>query len=128
MTLNTRIHADGFELKPEVNERIEHMLARLDRRLQHFSEPKAVVRQREEGTPRLTVVDLRVELGSHAGELVSHQRAETADHAMRLALEDVERQLERRLATQRGEPAFGVPSRREPREARPAAPPETGRR
>lgn len=120
MTLNVRIHADGFDLKPEVGERIEHMLDRLDQRIAHFSEPKAVVRLREEGTPKLTAVDLRVELGSHAGELVSHQTAPTADHAMRLALEDVERQLERRLSTQRGEASYGVPSRREPRTERPA--------
>lgn len=120
MTLNVRIHADGFELKPDVQDRFEHMLARLERRLSHFSEPKAVVRLREEGTPTVTTVDLRIELGSHSGELISHQSAPTADHSMRLAMEDVERQLERRLSSQRGEATYGVPSRREPKSERPA--------
>lgn len=118
MTLNVRIHADGMDLKPDVQARIERTLDGLEKRLVHFSEPKAIVRLREEGTPKVTAIDLRVELGSHAGELISHQSAATPDHAMRLAIEDVERQLERRLATQRGEPSFGVPSRREPKSER----------
>jgi hypothetical protein len=46
--------------------------------------------------------------------------AETADRAVHLAVRDVERQLERRHATQRGEPTYGVPSRRLPAELRPA--------
>lgn len=56
-------------------------------------------------------------LGSH---LISHQGAETVDRAVRIAVEDVERQLEREHAMQRGEPSFGVPSRRLPSNLRPA--------
>jgi hypothetical protein len=41
---------------------------------------------------------------------------------------DVERQLERRLATQRGEPTYGVPSRREPAQLRPHPPSRPGAR
>ena len=51
--------------------------------------------------------------------MVSHNSGETAEQAARLAIEDVERQLERYMATLRGEPAFGTPSRREPRDLRP---------
>jgi hypothetical protein len=65
-------------------------------------------------------VDLRLELGPLGSHLISHQAAETADRAVRLAVEDVERQLERQLAVQRGEPSFGVPSRREPTSLRPS--------
>jgi hypothetical protein len=68
-------------------------------------------------------VDLRVQLGPLGAHLVSHQRAGTTAHAVRLAVEDVERQLERRHADQRGEASFGVPSRREPAALRPNAPP-----
>jgi hypothetical protein len=39
---------------------------------------------------------------------------------VRLAMADVERQLERQHAVQSGEPSFGVPSRRLPTELRPS--------
>jgi hypothetical protein len=42
-----------------------------------------------------------------------------------LAIEDLERQLERRLAGQRGEPTYGVPSRRLPKQLRPSSAPST---
>jgi hypothetical protein len=53
--------------------------------------------------------------------LVSHQSGESAEHATRLAVEDAQRQLERYIATLRGEAAYGTPSRREPRDLRPAS-------
>jgi hypothetical protein len=64
-----------------------------------------------------------VHLGVDGAELVSHQSGETAEQAARLAVEDVERQLERYAATLRGEPAYHTPSRREPRDLRPGAQP-----
>jgi hypothetical protein len=69
---------------------------------------------------RQVEVDLRVQLGTLGSHLISHQGAETVDRAVRLAVEDVERQLERQHAVQRGEPSFGVPSRRLPSTLRPA--------
>jgi len=44
--------------------------------------------------------------------LISHQVDETLHRAARRAIADAERELERRLAKQRGEPSFGIPSRR----------------
>jgi hypothetical protein len=44
--------------------------------------------------------------------LISHQSAETVDLSLGKAIHDVERQLERHHGKQRGQPSFGVPSRR----------------
>ena len=71
---------------------------------------------------RRVTADLRVQLGPLAAHLISHQAAESADLAARLAVEDVERQLERRLAKQRGQPTYSVPSRRLPEALRPHPP------
>ena len=72
------------------------------------------------GLQRQCEVDLRLQLGPLGPHLVSHQTAETVEAAVRQAVSDIERQLERRLARQRGEPAYGVPSRSLPRQTRPA--------
>jgi hypothetical protein len=119
MALNVEIHTGDEPLGKQQDDRVRRHLRHLEERLVHFPEPEAVLTLRRHPDQRRVTVDLRVELGPMAGELISHQAAETPDHAVRLAVEDAERQLERRLATQRGEPTYGVPSRRLPKEARP---------
>ena len=57
---------------------------------------------------------LRVQLGPLGPTLTSSQAASTPDRAAHLAIQAVERQLERLVAVQRGEPTYGVPSRRRP--------------
>ena len=101
---------------------VRGQLERLGERLAHFPAPIATAVLKRHDLQRHTEVSLRVELGPHGGHLVSHQTAETAIHAVRLAVEDVERQLERRLSRQRGEHTFGVPSRRLPKSSRPHPP------
>lgn len=119
MALNVELHTGDEPLAEQQDIRVRRHLRRLEERLVHFPEPSAILTLRRQPAQRRVSVDLRVELGPMAGELVSHQAAGTPDHAVRLAVEDAERQLERRLATQRGEPTYGVPSRRLPKEARP---------
>ena len=103
---------------------IRRQLEKLGKRLTHFPEPSAdVVLKQQHGQQRVDVA-LRVELGPLGNHLISHQWGKTADHAVRLAVADVERQLERRLAKQRGEHTYGVPSRREPSALRPNPPGE----
>jgi ribosome-associated translation inhibitor RaiA len=101
---------------------IRHHLERLGERLSHFPQPIATVVLKRHPMQREVEVALRVELGPLGEHLISHQAAETAIHAVRLAVEDVERQLERRLAKQRGEHTYGVPSRRLPKANRPNPP------
>jgi ribosome-associated translation inhibitor RaiA len=119
VTLGITLETHDCPLGPDEERHIRHHLERLGQRLTHFPEPLASVHLKRHELQRQVEVDLRVELGPLGAHLISHQSAETAVHAVRLAVEDVERQLERRLAKQRGEHSYGVPSRRLPKAERP---------
>lgn len=119
MALNSTVSAEGFALTDEERRRVDRRLAALEKRLVKHPEPKAVLRLVAYPGPRRIEADLRVQLGPLGNHLISHQQAETPDLAARLAVADVARQLERQHAAQRGEPSFGVPSRRLPRQLRP---------
>lgn len=127
MTLSTTVKAGHLNLSPSQEQRIQRRLATLGRRLSHFPEPELQVTLTPQTLQRQVKADLRVQLGPLGPHLVSHQAAETADLAVRQGVDDLKRQLERKQATQRGEAAYGVPSRRfegrRPVPARPAPPP-----
>jgi hypothetical protein len=125
MTLKTQLTVDGVALSETDRRRLERRLRALERRLVHHPDPAAALVLRPYPGGREVEADLRVQLGPLGRHLVSRRAAETAAHAVRLAAEDVERQLERQHAAQRGEPTFGVPSRRLPARLRPH-PPGTG--
>ena len=55
---------------------------------------------------------VRFDLGPFGPTLTSSQAAQTPDRAAHLAIQAIERQLARLVAGQRGEPSYGVPSRR----------------
>ena len=112
-------HTPKTHLSPDSEKRIQRHIAGLERRLVNFQNPLINVTIRDRATERRHTADVRVQLGVDGTDLVSHNSGETAEQAARLAIEDVERQLERYVATLRGEPAFGTPSRREPRDLRP---------
>ena len=119
MSLQIVLESRRCPLNDAERAHVRHQLGGLERRLVHFPEPVAtLVLARHDGRRQVTA-DLRVRLGPHAAHLISHQAAEAVDQAVRLAVDDVERQLERRLASQRGEPSFGTPSRRLPDDLRP---------
>jgi hypothetical protein len=123
MTLKIRLEVQGCTLTAVERQRIEAHLASLDRQLlAHRPDPRAVLVLRRHAAQRQIEANLQVQLGPLGAHLVSHQSAETADRAVRLAVADVERQVERRLGSQRGEATFGVPSRREPAGLRPHPP------
>lgn len=119
MTLSTHLDLHGLSLSPVDERRIYAHLHRLERRLDKRPGPSAVVVLRHHADQRRVEVDLRIELGPLGPTLVSHQAAQTPDLATKRAVEDVERELERLVSEQRGEAAFGLPSRREPRSLRP---------
>ena len=112
MPLTTRIETHDLTLSPTDERRIEHRLEVLARRLAKRPAPTAVLTLTYLEDRRVVEADLRVQLGPLGAHLVAHEAAATPDHAARLAVEQVERQLERQVAAQRGEPAYGVPSRR----------------
>ncbi len=121
MALETTLKTVGFTLGEAERRGVEHQLEALERRLTNHPDPKAGLVLTKHAGQRRIEANFSVQVGPLGHHLISHQGAETAEHAVRLAVKDIERQLERRLATQRGDPTFGVPSRRLPRELRPAA-------
>jgi ribosome-associated translation inhibitor RaiA len=126
MTMQIELRTRNCPLSPQEEKRVRHQLDALGHRVEQFPEPHATLDLKEHGTQRRVTADLRLQLGPQAQHLISHQAAETPDHAVVLAVQDVERQLERVLSSMRGDAAFGVPSRREPVEQRPH-PKATGR-
>ena len=118
------LNTPKLQLSPESAKRIQRHIAGLERRLVNFHNPLITITIRDRPTERRHTADVRVQLGVDGVDLVSHNSGETAEQAARLAIEDVQRQLERHVATLRGEPAYGTPSRREPRTLRPGIQPE----
>ena len=115
------LHTPKTELSQDSEKRIQRHIAGLERRLVNFPTALISLTVRDRTTERRHTVDLRVNLGVDGDVLVSHQSGESAEHATRLAVEDVQRQLERYVSGLRGEAAYGTPSRREPRDLRPGA-------
>ena len=120
MALETTMKTVGLALSEAERRRVEHQLGALERRLINHPDPKAGLVLTKHSSQRQIEAELSVQVGPLGHHLISHQGADTVEHAVRLAVKDVERQLERRLAAQRGDPTFGVPSRRLPRTLRPA--------
>ncbi len=114
MALTTRLNLRDLALSSIDEQRIHRQIDTLGRRLMHYPDPVVDLTLLEFPAPRRYSVDLRVQLGPLGSHLISHQSAETVDRAVHLAVRDVERQLERHQAKQRGEHSFGTPSRRRP--------------
>jgi ribosome-associated translation inhibitor RaiA len=114
MALATTLSTQGIELTTEERSRIDRHLESIEQRLAHRPSPTAALVLKQNAGARLIEASLRVQVGPLGLHLISQQSAETAARAVKLAVDDVERQLERRNAQQRGEATFGVPSRRLP--------------
>ena len=117
------INTPKTELSPDAERRIQRHIVALERRLVKFKNPLGRLTIKDRPTERRHTADLVLDPGVDSTELVSHRAGESAEHAARLAIEDIERQLERYMANLRGEPAFHEPSRREPKGLRPATAP-----
>jgi hypothetical protein len=122
MTLSIQVDLQGLSLPNVDQRRMRAHLRSLERRLKNRPEPAAVLVLRQHVDQRRVIADLRIELGPLGPTLVSHRAAETPDVAIRHAVEDIERELERQVSEQHGDASFGVPSRREPRRRRPHPP------
>jgi hypothetical protein len=126
MPLERKIHTRGLTLTDVDARRIAHRLDALERRLARHPAPVADLVLTAHPMQRQVAADLRVRLTPLGSHVISHQAAATTDQAVRLAVVDVERELARRHAVQRGEPSFGVPSRRPWRRRTPRPPAATG--
>ena len=114
MTLTITLERHGVPLNTAQEQRVHRHLTTLGRRLVHRPEPIAVLSFSGPSGQREIEASLRVQLGPLGPTLTSRQAAQTPDRAAHLAIQAVERQLERLVAGQRGEPSYGVPSRRRP--------------
>lgn len=114
MALATIVNNRNVTLSAADEARLQHQLEALDRRLVHEASPVAEIGLTQLEGPKRVEVDFRLRLGPLGAHLISHQSAASVQRATRLAINDIERQLEREHAKQRGEPTFGVPSRRRP--------------
>ena len=112
MSLTTKLSRQNATLTAADEGYINRQFAALGRRVQKFPEPLVELTVAEHGGPRQFEVDLRLQLEPHGRHLISHQTAEVLTQAVKLAIQDVKRQLQRQFAKQSGEPSFGVPSRR----------------
>lgn len=122
MTVQTTIELGNTLLNQIEKDRLQRQLGALERRLAHYPESSIDATFEAHPAHRQVEVKLQVRLGRLGAHLISRRSAETADRAVHLAVEDVERQLERHLAGQRGESTYGVPSRRLPDRLRPHSP------
>ena len=119
MPMEVELHKRGISLTRLEEERIDRHMKSLEKRVEKFPDPRLELAIEDQASPRGVRVDLRLALGPLGGHLVSHQEGPGADVAVKAAVDDVKRQLERRLSNQRGEPTYGVPSRRLPSDLRP---------
>lgn len=122
MTMNIELHHRNCSLSQAQEARIMHQLDALGGKMNQFPEPTANLRLEQHDMQRRVTADLRLQMGPGGQHLISHQAAETADRAALLAIQDVERQLERELSHMRRQHTFGVPSRRMPAGLRPNPP------
>ncbi len=122
MALEVQVRKRGIELSDLEQKRIDRQIEGLAKRVEKFPDPRLELAIEEHKSPPRVTADLRIALGTTGGHLVSHEEASTADAAVKAASEDIKRQLEKRLASMRGEDSYGVPSRRLPDELRPNPP------
>lgn len=116
MAIGMLLETHDCPLTPDEERYIRQHLERLGDRL---VEPLATVVLTRHERQRQIDVALRVELAPPGEQLISHQVAGSAPRAVRLAVADVQRQLDHRLAGQPGEPAW---RRRMPRARRAHSP------
>ncbi|MEZ4531241.1 MAG: HPF/RaiA family ribosome-associated protein [Thermomicrobiales bacterium] len=100
--------------------RIDRSLEGIAKRLASFTNPSIDVTISPSKQPASVDASMRVVLGVRDTVLRSSETSRTADHAVKLACDDIKRQLEKTMADLRGADTYGTPSRRNPEHLRPA--------
>ncbi len=100
--------------------RIDRSLDALGKRLASFNNPSIELTLAPSKQPASVDATLRVVLGVRDTVLRSTETSRTADHAAKLACDDIKKQLEKTVAELRGADTYGSPSRRNPEHLRPA--------
>ncbi len=120
MAVSPTIINRADELSEVEQKRIDRSLDSLAKRLEKFSNPEidlTIEKAKLAGSIDATV---KVVLGVRDTTLRSTETSRTADHAVKLACDDIKKQLERTVADLRGADSYGTPSRRNPEHLRPA--------
>jgi hypothetical protein len=119
MAVSPTIINRADELNDVEQKRIDRSLDAIAKRLEKFSNPRMelTLEKAEAGSVAAT---LKVVLGVRDTTLRSTETSRTADHAVKLACDDIKKQLERTVADLRGADSYGTPSRRNPEHLRPA--------
>jgi ribosome-associated translation inhibitor RaiA len=108
------------ELTEVERKRIDRSLDGIGKRLANFTNPSIDLTLASSQQPGSIDANLRVVLGVRDTTLRSSETSRTADHAVKLACDDIKRQLEKTVAELRGADTYGTPSRRNPEHLRPA--------
>jgi ribosome-associated translation inhibitor RaiA len=108
------------ELTEVEQKRIDRSLDGIGKRLANFTNPSIDLTLASSQQPGSIDANLRVVLGVRDTTLRSSETSRTADHAVKLACDDIKRQLEKTVAELRGADTYGTPSRRNPEHLRPA--------
>jgi ribosome-associated translation inhibitor RaiA len=108
------------ELTEVEQKRIDRSLDGIGKRLANFTNPSIDLTLASSQQPGSIDATLRVVLGVRDTTLRSSETSRTADHAVKLACDDIKRQLEKTVAELRGADTYGTPSRRNPEHLRPA--------
>jgi ribosome-associated translation inhibitor RaiA len=120
MTVASTITNRSGELTEVEQKRIDRSLDSLAKRLTNFSNPSVDLTLEKAKLAGSVDATLRVVLGVRDIVLRSTETSRPADHAVKLACDDIKRQLERTVSDLRGSPSYGIPSRRDPEHLRPA--------
>lgn len=103
MDVITRTTVRNYPLNDLEARRIQRRLGTLSRRLAGRPDPIAMLLLIGDAQRNRVSARLRVRLGHLGGHLVGRKSGETADHAVRLASEQIERQFRRMTARRRAE-------------------------
>jgi len=120
MAVSPTIINRAGELSELEQKRIDRTLESLSKRLDNFTNPEIDLTLEKAKVAGSVDATLRVVLGVRDTTLRSTETSRTADNAVKLACDDVKKQLERVVADLRGADSFGTPSRRNPEHLRPA--------
>jgi ribosome-associated translation inhibitor RaiA len=120
MAVSPTITNRADELTDIEQKRIDRSLESLAKRLEKFTNPRIDLVLEKAKLAGSVDAALTVVLGVRDTTLRSTETSRTADHAVKLACDDIKKQLERTVAELRGTDSYGTPSRRNPEHLRPA--------
>lgn len=120
MAVTPTIVNRSAELNEVEQKRIDRSLESIGKRLASFTNPSIDLTLATSKQPGSVDATVRVVLGVRDTTLRSTETSRTADHAVKLACDDIKKQLEKTVAELRGADTYGIPSRRNPEHLRPA--------